>query len=850
MDSEKMVLSVIHHTHWDREWYQSFEEMQIRLRDALRIVVRRIERGEIESFYLDGQTCVLDDYREIVSEEEFGRLKALIKSGRIQVGPWYVLADEFLCPPEACIKNLEIGRRMALEYGSFCDIGYLPDTFGHIGSMPQILNEFGITSAVIWRGAVSKACEVWWEGNDKSRVRTLVLSTRDGYYQTLLKHESFAEELDSYLEFHRSKADWNCPVLLNGADHTVCSADVMQKLHWYEAHREIQVQEVLMDRVCEMLKQGSLNEVISGELRDPSKIFVLSGTWSTRMYLKVLNQKCCDALIHRAEFLNAWENGESESEALLERLWKRYLVNQAHDSICGCSIDSVHSDMVNRYRRLSDSVKEYENAILNRIYPYNYMEDSDTNRWLHVIHNTPYRCKKLITAKILIKASADQGGVALYDGDERIKMSIIQRTKKEAFFHDTMLEPWYEDVVEYLVEFELEFLGIEHRCLEIRSCPVKEGVAEEKTASISNEYYEVTAGEAGITVKNRISGTVYENQHVWTSVPDDGDSYTFSPPLHAPSTTGRIVRSECRRDPVKQTMDITWNLHLSACGETRLEKPDAGKTDELAAEEAQITVFTRIRLLSGDPMIYIKSRVINRAENQKLRIEFSLPAFSYHESDTAFDLVKRPVRSPFPATAGNGEEAATGQDPSNSQIYAGDLQIVHIGMQEYEVESCKEQCICRLTALRCIGDLSRRDLRTRGGGAGPGFETPKAQCIGTWEFEYGLIYGRELFAPEHGIRLKTDPLVKQSCRRSDREIRLWLEGGALYSSYQLSGGQEILRLFNQQEETETWNLHLGERRKVWLSDLKGEKKTFLGEGLEFVIAAPGKKIITVRMEKQ
>ena len=262
MKFENMVLSVVHHTHWDREWYQSFEAMQIRLRDALRTVVKRIEQGEIDSFYLDGQTCVLDDYREIVSEEEFGHLEKLIRSGKVSVGPWYVLADEFLCPPEACIKNLEIGRRMAKKYGSFCDIGYLPDTFGHIGSMPQILKEFGIACAVIWRGADPKACEVLWEGNDKSRVAVLVLSTRDGYYQTFLKHETYEKELDAYLEFHQSKDGWNCPVLFNGADHTICSGDAMQKLRRYGECRGIRIQEVLMDQVCENLLKQNFQEVI------------------------------------------------------------------------------------------------------------------------------------------------------------------------------------------------------------------------------------------------------------------------------------------------------------------------------------------------------------------------------------------------------------------------------------------------------------------------------------------------------------------------------------------------------------------------------------------------------------
>lgn len=248
MNSEKRIISVLHHTHWDREWYQTFEAMQIRLRDVIRHIVTMIENHQIEYFYLDGQTCVLDDYREIVSKEEFSRLEELIRRGKIQVGPWYVLADEFLCPPEACVKNLEIGMKTAKEYGSFCRLGYLPDTFGHIGSMPQILKEFGIDCAVVWRGTNPSDCEVWWEGNDKSRLATLVLSTRDGYYQTFLKHQDYERELDAYLDFHNRKRSWNCPVLMDGADHTVCNDDVLKKLRAYENDRNVQFQEVLADR--------------------------------------------------------------------------------------------------------------------------------------------------------------------------------------------------------------------------------------------------------------------------------------------------------------------------------------------------------------------------------------------------------------------------------------------------------------------------------------------------------------------------------------------------------------------------------------------------------------------------
>ena len=55
---DESTLFVMHHTHWDREWYQSFPELQVRLRDALRHVSALLRDGRIDNFFLDGQTCV------------------------------------------------------------------------------------------------------------------------------------------------------------------------------------------------------------------------------------------------------------------------------------------------------------------------------------------------------------------------------------------------------------------------------------------------------------------------------------------------------------------------------------------------------------------------------------------------------------------------------------------------------------------------------------------------------------------------------------------------------------------------------------------------------------------------
>jgi alpha-mannosidase len=63
-----------------------------------------------------------------------------------------------------------------------------------------------------------------------------------------------------------------------------------------------------------------------------------------------------------------------------------------------------------------------------------------------------------------------------------------------------------------------------------------------------------------------------------------------------------------------------------------------------------------------------------------------------------------------------------------------------------------------LTLLRCTGDLSRHDLRTRPGPAGPGTATPLAQCPGALEARLSLFAGLDPAAArdaELGLRAVT-----------------------------------------------------------------------------------------------
>lgn len=149
-------------THWDREWYKTFQGFRYMLTGVIDEVIETLEADDSFHMYmLDGQTAVLDDYLEIEPEKR-ERLKALIADGRIAVGPWYTMPDEFLPSGESLIRNLLLGHAKAKEYGAkdAMKYGYICDIFGHIAQMPQIFAGFGIRGALMQRGNNMDTCPV------------------------------------------------------------------------------------------------------------------------------------------------------------------------------------------------------------------------------------------------------------------------------------------------------------------------------------------------------------------------------------------------------------------------------------------------------------------------------------------------------------------------------------------------------------------------------------------------------------------------------------------------------------------------------------------------------------------
>ncbi|HEY8217846.1 MAG TPA: alpha-mannosidase, partial [Acidimicrobiia bacterium] len=171
--SPPVPVAIVPHTHWDREWYAPFQSFRIRLVGLLDELLDLLERDEsYERFLLDGQTVVVDDYLAI-RPDAAERLAKLAAAGRLQIGPWMVLMDEFMVSGETMIRDLQLGIARATELGAVMEVGYLPDMFGHVAQMPQLLRLAGFDHAVVWRGvpATIDRTAFWWSAPDGSRVR-------------------------------------------------------------------------------------------------------------------------------------------------------------------------------------------------------------------------------------------------------------------------------------------------------------------------------------------------------------------------------------------------------------------------------------------------------------------------------------------------------------------------------------------------------------------------------------------------------------------------------------------------------------------------------------------------------
>ncbi|CAN5665631.1 alpha-mannosidase [soil metagenome] len=761
---------LISHTHWDREWYLTREQFRLRLVELVDRVLKMLRDDTgYAYFHLDGQTIVLEDYLEL-HPENADEIRGLIRDGRLLVGPWYVMPDEFLVSGESLVRNLALGHRIARAFGGSMPVGYLPDLFGHVGQMPQILRQFGLDNAILWRGFGGAQAEYWWQSPDGSRVLMMHLPG-EGYCNATriaLVPDQMVARTEAVIEREALRTRYGVVLLMNGVDHIEPQATIPALVSAMQA-RSHQIRHSTLPAYVDAVRSGAAKdgeslEVIHGELRSGEQYApLLPGVLSARTYLKRANAGVQTALERWAEPLAtwAWLLGERYPGAALHYAWKVLLQNHPHDSICGCSIDEVHEENMSRFARAGqvaeDVIERSSSAIARRI------DRAPEGHVRVVFFNTSGRAGTRVVEGSVdlpfgnaephrhVDPEALDAPVVFFDnnativsaslaGGAVVPLQVLGATEVISWVKSRYDTSWalHARRIRFAALVDLPACGYASVDLRagIPATPTEPVVPS--TGTIENDLLKVTVAHDGTAkVVDKRSGKIYERCGELLDEADVGDEYNYSPPRIDQVITSRalldVTVETAHSGPLRNALSVRGALPVPIRA-----------TADRRAREAQIVrvpVAIEIALDAGSARAQWRVSVDNRARDHRLRLLFpsGFADVAAAVSDTAFATIARPTRRDAPATIRT--EVPVTSAPMQSFVAcpdAGGAAVFAPGLNEYEV-LLGESARIAVTLLRCVGDLSRDDLTTRPHGhAGPGLSTPGAQCIGSYSFVLGF----------------------------------------------------------------------------------------------------------------
>ena len=664
---KKQVIAYVH-THWDREWYREFEIFRMRLLKVFDNVLTMLENNSLPSFYFDGQVVALLDYLKIRPEKE-EQIKRFIKEKRLFIGPFYCLVDEFLTDENCFRKNLEIGLKISKEFGCKDFTAYFADTFGHTASTLPILKEFGINSAIVWRGCGDIPAEFSWDGMN-------TINLLRGYFNDVFSTgwdiEKKAEFLKNNLDKIAEKSG-NVLLLPIGADHLGVETNLSEQIA--EINSRLEDYEIKIGTIFEyinLVKNRFSEFEVNGELRDNSKTFILEGCYSSRLDLKRLNTISCHKLDIASKLVHITES-EKEYSSLIEYAYKLLLQNQAHDSICGCSTDDVHSENVIRYKKI---IQIADNIVENMRFKNNYKFD-----------------------KIINLSEQKYSGTISFKSDKNYPYQIldIKNGFPQEILQDTQKIPITEDYTK-IKTYALSVKNIE---------------SGESNLKVNDEESDVfvadnSIGNSNIFMYIENDEFIIGNKSAkFIDFIDKGDSYNTGYDKNDTGKIGRILSSRILYEGKERS--VLW-----------------------AEVEVNHDILNiEIGLNKYSKHLDFDIKWTNNEKNHLLEfvIDTVKPIEKTYSEDFG-NIIERTftpdynVREHLPQE--RGIEVKTNTAPMQRGVYANGVGIVTTGLTQYEVFNTE----LRLPILRATGVISNPENPSRSTPAGPPIETDNLQQTG------------------------------------------------------------------------------------------------------------------------
>lgn len=857
---------VIPHTHWDREWYHTAAHFRQRLVPLIdELLDEPPPQGE--SFLLDGQAIVLEDYLA-VRPERAAALGTLLRDGRLEAGPWYVLADELIPSGEALVRNLLTGRDLVRRVGGQPPpVLYCPDSFGHPAILPELASGFGCDIVVVWRGYGGAR----WPAGDTVRWRgpsgvevTLYHLPPDGYEFGSSLPTEMTEAAQRWARVQgviRSRATTGVALLLNGADHHARQLDYRKAIASLvdAARPDVVRAATLRDAAAAIVREAQRVElpVVENELRDSyGYTWTLQGTFATRAAQKRRNAIAERLLVRDVEPWLALmhDGGNDSSRPLLAAAWRTLLSGHPHDTLCGTSIDAVATALD---ERLSSTIVQGEalrdDALIALLGHDTSRARAEPDAWRPVVmlRNPAARSRAGVAE---LHLSATVANIAVGPGSagrqglpqriqswgiDGVPLQILERGERVALTEDPRAYPradriatvhalgWVERIGGYSVVTRAQPRG---RRVDVPN-PVHVGERE-----LSNGLTRVVVDDSGkVRLEDLTNERVIEDLLTFEDRRDTGDLYTPALRETLPSWKLRRVR-RVHRGPLRGELSMNFVAGSGRC-------------------------TLRLQLDADLPVLRVRVEGENRARDHRLRLRFTT---NLAGASTIADAAFHPVARTALKLSDDEQrmEHVIASAPLHRWVArftaSQGVTIFSDGLADYESHDDGSVAV---TLVRAVGALSRTDLPERPGNAGWPADTPAAQSIGPFAAEFAVaLHGPDSPDVRDWIEQLADDVlvpIKGETLRSNmlepREVGLIeLSGdGLVFSSAKPAQRQGwiAVRCVNRREVavqgTWTFGQRIVESVRARLDETPEGRGTVSVNGRSVMFEAAPKEIVTV-----
>jgi len=794
-------------THWDREWYEPFQEFRMWLVELVdELLALMAKDPEYRCFHLDGQAVVLQDYLEIRPERR-AALVELLKAGRLIAGPWYDLPDEWLISGESFIRNLMMGMRVCGELGvPAMRFAYTPDQFGHIAALPMIMQGFDMKAGICWRGTQDEnyPAQFVWVGPDGSRMVTHKLRDCGSYgpfdaqvrgpaKKAGFTDASFKEHFEPYLEAETARATAPLVLMLDAIDHQRPDPEMPRLFkELTERYPDVEfVWDSLEAYADEMLKHAKDLPERAGELREPCKAadrlyqYLIVHTLSSRYPLKQRNDQCQAMLEKWAEPAALFQmlSGHAPLLSYLDKAWEYLLRNHPHDSICGCSIDQVHRDMGYRFDQaelIADGVVRRALASLGNA---SESHDALTNV---VVHN-PLPFERYGTFDLAVAFSKDwpQKFIDGLATAERVNKFVLVTNGPTA---EGKRLPFQLSAIERGIEHKIlrangrrstQVLDVYHLAVELSlpSCgytAFRIEPTDEATRNFGSRMTGPMSASTGVVnftlhpdgtgcLVHESSGGRFDGLFLYEDSGDSGDGWTRGQPINdiVYRTPGSRVTTAIEEDgPLRTVFRVERELDLPR----RIDPATGWRSDQ----RTPLRVTDLIYVTHHAPCVRVRTRVENTCRDHRLRVLFPTHVAAVVSfAETPFAVVERAIEIPE-ATASwqervNPEKAFTTFFGVKGQ--SGGLAVLApFGLHEYAVTETPDRSLA-LTLFRATS-------KTAGTPGEPDGEL-LGEAVGPMTFEY-LLYpfsgGFDVLEALHLVAEAQTGVRAHCAERSHREL--------------------------------------------------------------------------------